>query len=107
MNEKPVVWLGDSRGDHQGFPEGRPTGRGIPAVACTAGTGGERLETDAERGVGGPGDSYSYRRGASSALRRQVRRGVYVLHAFEKRTRRTLKEDLSLAKQRFRLLINQ
>ena len=32
---------------------------------------------------------------------------VYVLHAFEKRTRRTPKEDLDVARQRLRLLINQ
>ena len=32
---------------------------------------------------------------------------VYVLHAFEKRTRRTPKEDLDLARQRLRSLINQ
>jgi phage-related protein len=32
---------------------------------------------------------------------------VYVLHAFEKRTRRMPQRDLDLAKQRFRSLINQ
>src|SRR5438876_7323527 len=32
---------------------------------------------------------------------------VYVLHAFEKRTRQTPKYDLDLARQRLRLLINQ
>jgi phage-related protein len=32
---------------------------------------------------------------------------VYVLHAFEKRTRRTPKEDLDLARQRLRLLISR
>jgi phage-related protein len=32
---------------------------------------------------------------------------VYVLHAFEKRTRRTPQRDLDLAKQRFRSLMNQ
>jgi phage-related protein len=33
--------------------------------------------------------------------------GVYVLHAFEKRTRQTAKDDLDLARQRLRLLLNQ
>jgi len=32
---------------------------------------------------------------------------VYVLHAFEKHTRRTPQRDLDLAKQRFRFLMNQ
>jgi len=32
---------------------------------------------------------------------------VCILHAFEKRTRRTANDDLDLARQRLRLLINQ
>jgi len=32
---------------------------------------------------------------------------VYVLHAFEKRTRPTPKDDVDLARHRLRLLINQ
>ena len=31
--------------------------------------------------------------------------GVYVLHAFEKRTRKTPKRDLELARDRFRALV--
>ena len=31
--------------------------------------------------------------------------GVYVLHAFEKRTRKTPKRDLDLARERFRALV--
>jgi phage-related protein len=31
--------------------------------------------------------------------------GVYVLHAFEKRTRRTAKRDLDLARDRYRALV--
>jgi phage-related protein len=32
---------------------------------------------------------------------------VYVLHAFEKRTRKTSSRDLELAQQRFRVLVAQ
>jgi phage-related protein len=32
---------------------------------------------------------------------------VYVLHAFEKRTRRTVTDDLDLARQRLRRLLDQ
>lgn len=32
---------------------------------------------------------------------------VYVVHAFEKRTRRTPKDDVDLARHRLRLLLNQ
>ena len=33
--------------------------------------------------------------------------GVYVLHAFEKRTRRTLKRDVELARDRLRALLTK
>jgi len=33
--------------------------------------------------------------------------GVYVLHAFEKRTRKTSKRDIDLAHERFRALIEK
>lgn len=33
--------------------------------------------------------------------------GVYVLHAFEKRTRKTPKHDLDLARDRFRTLLRR
>ena len=33
--------------------------------------------------------------------------GIYVLHAFEKRTRKTPKRDLELARDRFRALITR
>ena len=33
--------------------------------------------------------------------------GVYVLHAFEKRTRKTAKRDLDLARGRFRALVTR
>ena len=32
---------------------------------------------------------------------------VYVLHAFEKRTRKTLQRDVELARQRYRALVTQ
>ncbi len=34
-------------------------------------------------------------------------KAVYVLHAFEKRTRRTSRDDLDLARHRFHLLLQQ
>ena len=67
----------------------------------------ERLEADAERGIG----LQEIRIHGDVEHRvlyvAKFVEAVYVLHAFEKRTRRTPKEDLSLAQQRFRSLINQ
>lgn len=65
------------------------------------------METDAERGVGCPGVRIHTDVEHRVLYVAKFAEAVYVLHAFEKGTRRTRKQDLSLAKQRFRSLINQ
>jgi phage-related protein len=107
MNAKLVVWLGDSRATIRAFPEDvrQVTGfqrwrvqRGLeandwkPMPSVGFGVQEIRIHTDVEHRV---------------LYVAKFAEAVYVLHAFEKRTRRTPQEDLSLAKQRFRLLINQ
>ena len=107
MNAKPVVWLGDSRATIRAFPEdvrqvagfqlwrvqrGLEANDWKPMPSVGLGVQEIRIHTDVEHRV---------------LYVAKFAEAVYVLHAFEKRTRRTPKEDLSLAKQRFRLLINQ
>jgi phage-related protein len=107
MIEKPVVWLGDSRATIRAFPENvrQVAGfqlwrvqRGLepndwkPMSSVGLGVQEIRIHTDAEHRV---------------LYVAKFAEAVYVLHAFGKRTRRTPKEDLSLAKERFRLLISQ
>jgi phage-related protein len=50
MDEKPVVWLGDSRATIRAFPEDVRQIAGFQLWRVQRGA--ERLETDAERGVG-------------------------------------------------------
>lgn len=107
MPEKPVVWLGDSRKIVRTFTESvrQVVGfqlwrvqRGLEPNDCkpmpSVGIGVQeiRIHTDVEHRV-----LYIAR----------FAEAVYVLHAFEKRARRTPPKDLDLAKQRFRSLINQ
>lgn len=107
MNVKPVVWLGDSRATIRAFPENvrQLAGfqlwrvqRGLepndwkPMPSVGLGVQEIRIHTDVEHRV---------------LYIAKFAEGVYVLHAFEKRTRRTPREDLSLAKERFRWLVNQ
>ncbi|MBM3221849.1 MAG: type II toxin-antitoxin system RelE/ParE family toxin [Candidatus Rokubacteria bacterium] len=107
MNEKPVVWLGDSRETITAFPENvrQVAGfqlwrvqRGLepndwkPMPSVGLGVQEIRIHTDVEHRV---------------LYVAKFTEAVYVLHAFEKRTRRTAPKDLDLAKQRFRSLINQ
>ena len=52
-----------------------------------------------------PGDGFERRTGIPRPL--AWREAVYVLHAFEKRTRKTPKHDLELAQDRLRALVNR
>jgi phage-related protein len=104
---KPVVWLGDSRQIMRAFPENvrQVAGfqlwrvqRGLepndwkPMPRLGLGVQEIRIHTDVESRV---------------LYVAKFAEAVYVLHAFEKRTRKTPKEDLSLAKERFRSLSNR
>jgi phage-related protein len=86
MSEKPVIWLGDSRERIRAFPEDVRMIAGFQSVQEI------RIRTGAEHRV-----LYVAR----------FAEAIYVLHAFEKRTRRTPQEALDLAGQRLRSLINR
>ena len=107
MNEKPVVWLGDSRATIRAFSEDVRAVAGFqlwrvqrglepndwkPMPSVGLGVQEIRIRTEVEHRV---------------LYVAKFAEAVYVLHAFEKRTRRTPTEALDLAKQRFRALINQ
>lgn len=105
MLEKPVVWLGDSLEAMRAFPEGarRIGGFQLWLVQCgrepsdwkpmpTVGLGVReiRIHTGAEHRV---------------FYIAKFAEAVYVLHAFEKRTPRTPKGAIDLAKNRLRELV--
>jgi phage-related protein len=107
MSEKPVIWLGDSRERIRAFPEdvrmiagfqiwrvqrGREPNDWKPMPSVGLGVQEIRIRTGAEHRV-----LYVAR----------FAEAIYVLHAFEKRTRRTPKDALDLAGQRLRALINR
>ncbi len=107
MTEKPLIWLGDSREEVKAFPEDARkivgfqlwrVQRGLepndwkPMPSVGLGVQEIRIHTDTEHRV---------------LYVAKFTEAVYVLHVFEKRTRRTQKDDLDLASQRLRSLINQ
>lgn len=107
MTEKALVWLGDSREAIRAFPEDvrKIAGfqlwrvqRGLepsdwkPMPSVGLGVQEIRIHTGTEHRV--------------FYIAKFVE-AVYVLHAFEKRARRTPQADLDLARQRLRLLFNQ
>ena len=105
MREKPVAWLGSSLDDVRAFPRdarraaGYQLGRvqqGLlptdwkPMAAVGVGVTEIRVHTGAEHRV------FYIAKFAES---------IYVLHAFEKRTRRTAQPEIALAKKRLADLI--
>lgn len=105
MPLKPLLWLGSSRADVRGFPEltrgkvghelfqvqqGLMPSDWKPMSSVGAGVLELRIHTEEEFRV-----LYVAR----------FEEGVYVLHAFEKRTRQTRQVDVALARKRLRDLI--
>ena len=103
--DKPLIWLGSSRSALREFPEDarrvagfqlRRVQQGLepndwkPMTAVGVGVKEIRIHTGLEHRV---------------LYLARFAEGVYVLHAFEKRTRTTSKRDTDISRQRFRVLI--
>ena len=103
--DKPLVWLGSSRNDLKRFPHDarrvagfqlRRVQQGLepndwkPITTVGVGVKEIRVHTDLEHRV---------------LYVAKFNEGIYVLDAFEKRTRNTNKRDTDLARERFRALI--
>lgn len=107
MGVKPLVWIGDSLENVRGF-----------AVAARKQTGFELWEIQQGKPPSdwkpltpvGPGVR-ELRVGSERAYRvvyvAALSEAVYVLHAFEKRSQKTSKLDIDLARARFRALIQE
>ena len=107
MSHKTLIWLGDSRETIRAFPDDARKIAGFqlwrvqreldpndwkPMPSVGPGVQEIRIHTGVEHRV---------------LYVAKFAEAVYVLHAFEKRTRRTSRDDLDLARHRLRLLINQ
>jgi len=104
---KPVVWLGDSLAEVRSFVPGarRRTGQELRRVQA----GGLPIAWKPMPGIG-PGVK-ELRVQAGGAYRviylAKFAEAVYVLHAFEKKSRKTARLDVELARQRYRNLVRE
>ena len=107
MRDKPVQWLGASRKDVRAFPRDARRLTGVQLRRVQQGL--EPLDWKPMPTVG-PG-AREIR--IHTVLEHRVlyvarfAEAVYVLHAFEKRSRKTATHDVELARQRFRILVGQ
>lgn len=104
---KPVTWLGDSLDAVRGFPElaRNRIGRQIARVQ-------DALEPDDWKpmpSVGlGVNEIRVHAEGAYRAIyAAKFVESIYVIHAFQKKGRRTAKPDIELARKRFRTLLDE
>ena len=107
MSEKPLIWLGDSRDSIRAFADDVRKTAGFQLWRVQRGLAPSDWKPMPSVGLGV--QEIRIHTGVEHRVLRVARfaEAVYVLHAFEKRTRRTSKDDLDLARQRRGLLINQ
>lgn len=103
---RPVVWMGNSKRNIQGFPEGAQKLIGDELQLMQF--GGMPKDAKPFKGVGSgvfeiaiPFDGDAYR----TVLAVQLGEKIYVLHAFQKKSKKgiaTPKHDVDLVKQRYK-----
>jgi phage-related protein len=108
IRRKRIEWIGDSRDAIRGFPEvaKQRTGRELARVQ-------EGLEPTDRKPMPsiGLGVSEIRVREDSGAFRviyvAKFAEAIYVLHAFQKKGRKTPKAEIELARKRYRAILNE
>ncbi len=104
---KPVTWLGDSRRTVREFPDAARQQTGVELFAVQLSENPSDWKPLSTVGAG----VNEIRIHAGSEYRviyiAKFPEAVYVLHAFEKKTRQTPKQDIELAARRYRELLNR
>ncbi len=106
--ERPIFWLGTSFDDLKKFP---------PGVKRDAGYQLHRVQTGLDPdnwkpfNTVGSGVREIRIRGVIGAFRvlyvAKFRNGIYVLHSFQKKTQKTRKQDIEIAKSRYMSIIHE
>ena len=104
--EKPLFWLGSSRSDLRAFPARARRLAGFQLLRVQQG-----LEPTDWKPVAGVGSGVREIRIQAGTAHRvfylaRFSEGIYIVHAFEKRTRKTPKKDIDLARERYRDLVD-
>jgi len=103
--DKRLLWLGSSRRDIRTFPAAARRMAGFQLLRVQQG-----LEPNDWKPMAGIGSGVQELRIHTDTEHRvcyvaRFSEGIYVLHAFEKRTRKTSTKDLDLARTRYRELL--
>jgi phage-related protein len=101
MRDKPLTWMGSSREDLRQFPTEVRRRAGFELRAVQR---GDEPSDFKPMPIVGPG-TYELRLQTDDAYRvfyiAKFEEAVYVLHAFQKKTQKTSKQDITLGQQRY------
>jgi phage-related protein len=102
---KPVIWMGSSREDLKDFPETAQDVAGFELYRVQCGFDPEDWKPMTTVGAGVREIRVRDQAGIFRMVYLATRpEGVYVLHCFQKKTQRTSRSDLGLAKKRFKAI---
>ena len=104
---KPLVWVGSSREDVRAFPEAVRQEAGFELYQVQCGREPTSWKPMSMVGAGVKEIRLRERNQYRVLYVANLAEAVYVLHAFVKKTRRTSKADINLAKTRFKYLMTR
>ena len=105
LSVKPVVWMGNSRDDLREFPEAVQDSLGFELYRVQCGLDPKDWKPMPSVGAGVKEIRAQDKAGIFRMVYLATRpEGVYVLHCFQKKTQKTSRSDLELAKKRFKAI---
>ena len=104
---KPVIWLASSLEEIRRFPEGTRRDLGYQLFRIQSGLEPNDAKPMASIGSGVMEIRIHQGREFRVVYVAKYREAIYVLHAFEKKTRKTPGRDIALAQARFRVLVQE
>ena len=105
--EKRLLWSGSSKSDLKGFPAEARRVAGYQLWLVQQGRVPDDWKPLQSVGIGAKEIRVHTGREHRVIYIASFAEGVYVLHAFEKKTRRTARRDLELARTRLREVVNR
>ncbi len=99
---KPITWLGTSREDVKSFPEKVRRIVGTELMAVQSGYDPSDWKPMSSIGPGVREIRMQYEGQYRIIYVAKLREAIYVLHAFRKKTQRTNRQDIDLARNRLR-----
>ncbi len=107
MSDQPIYWISSSREDLRHFPASARRKAGLELRALQRGEPPTDFKPMSSVGPGvmeiriNVGDAYRIFYVA------KFTEGIYVLHAFQKKTQRTSKKDIQSGQQRYRAMLKE